>query len=364
MKMPKWLILAALCLLLTACASEAEVPTVATAPTAATVPATQPETQPETVPETEPPEEHFTLTFVGDCTLGSNPSNTYAQSGFVRTVGEDYDYPLKNVVDIFSADEATFANLEGALTDKGNATVKTHVFRGPTAYAQILTRGSVEFVSLANNHSMDYGQVGYDSTVDTLNSAGIPFVERDASRIFTTKNGLKIGVYGAVYYLLDAEDMVQEITAMREQGCDLVIYAPHWGVEGNYRPNETQTELGRMAIDAGADIVWGSHPHLLQPVEAYNDGWIFYSLGNFCFGGNGAPPDLDSAMLQLEVIRSADGTVRLGELTVIPVSISSVEKINNFQPTPYPEDSEEYLRVHSKLDGTWPIAHIPINKGI
>ena len=365
MRSLKWLpAAAALCLLLAACAPEEEAPTVTAVPTETTVAATEAETQPPTVPQTEPPEERFLLTFVGDCTLGSNPSNTYALSGFVRTVGEDYDYPLKNVVDIFSADEATFANLEGPLTDKGNPMKKSHVFRGPTAFVNILTRGSVDFVSLANNHAYDYGPKGYTSTVDTLTAAGIPFVERDASRIFTTPNGLTIGVYGAVYYKLDAEDMVQEITALREQGCDLVIYAPHWGIEGNYRPNETQMEYGRMAIDAGADIVWGSHPHLLQPVEAYNGGWIFYSLGNFCFGGNGGPPDLDSAILQLEVIRGADGTVRLGELSMIPVSISSVEKTNNFQPTPYPEDSEGYQRVISKLDGSWPVARIPINKGI
>ena len=317
-------------------------------------------TQAPTTAPTVPPEEHFQLTFVGDCTFGANPSNTYAGFGFPKTVGEDYKYPFRNVINWFENDECTFINLEGPLTDEGNPMQKKHAFRGPTAYVNIITENSVEAVSIANNHTMDYGQTGYTSTVTTLENAGIPFVERDGSCVFTTENGLTIGLYGAVYYVLDEAEITAGITALKEQGCDLVIFAPHWGVEGTYRPTAQQTRLGHAAIDAGADIVWGSHPHVLQPVESYSGGVIYYSMGNFSFGGNGYPRDYDTALLQQEVIRFSDGTVTLGELTIVPCNVSSVLDRNNFQPTPYESGSDGYERVMQKLDGSWTGPNLPI----
>ena len=347
--------------LLTGCAApaqEAEIAPVETTVIEITVPETTAE--PATVP-TEPSEERFLLTFVGDCTFGANPSNTYAGYGFPKTVGEDYGYPFRNVMDWFEKDEATFLNLEGPLTDTGNPMQKKHVFRGATAYVNILTENSVEVVTIANNHTMDYGQTGYDSTVATLMEAGIPFADRDSFTVFTTEKDLTIGLYGAVYYVLDEAEITARISELKEQvGCDLVIFAPHWGVEGSYRPTEAQRELAYAVIDAGADIVWGSHPHVLQPVEKYRDGMIYYSMGNFSFGGNGYPRDYDTALLQQEVIRAADGTVTLGELIIVPANVSSVQDRNNYQPTPYEPGSEGYQRVMQKLDGSWTGPNLPI----
>lgn len=339
------------------CGRSTAAPTAEPAPTAAAAPTLPAATEPlptETLPpETQPPEEHFLLTFAGDCTLGSNPVNYYAGYGFIKTVGEDYAYPFANVLDYFANDEFTMVNLEGALCDTGNPVAKRHVFRGPTAYTGILTENSVEAVTLANNHAMDYGQSGYDSTRAALDAAGVCYVERDSSNVITTRNGLTIGLYGAAYYYLDTEDMVSEVTAMRDQGVDLIIVAPHWGVEGTYRPTEEQQRFAHAAIDAGADIVFGSHPHVLQPIEAYNGGVILYSMGNFSFGGNGDPQDYDTALVQQEVIRDASGNVTLGQLTAVPACVSSIADRNNYQPTPYPAGSAEYDRVLSKLDGTF-----------
>lgn len=326
-----------------------------TRPPETTLPEAEPaETElPETTTGTQPQTERFVLTFAGDCTLGSSPSNYYAGCGFIKTVGEDPDFPFRNVRDYFENDNFTMVNLEGALCDEGNPVQKKHVFRGPTDYVNILTRGSVEAVTVANNHSMDYGQRGYDTTLATLEQAGIPYVERDSSRVITLDSGLTIGLYGAVYYCLDVADMESEIRAMKEQGVDLIIFAPHWGVEGTYCPTEEQVRVGHAAIDAGADIVFGTHPHVLQSIETYNGGVIFYSLGNFSFGGNSAPKDFDTALIQQEILRDADGTVRLGERTVVPACVSSVPGVNNYQPTPYEPGSEGYERVLAKLDGTW-----------
>lgn len=310
--------------------------------------------------ETEPVQERFLLTFVGDCTFGASPSNYYAGVGFIKTVGDDYGYPFRNVLSYFANDEATFVNLEGPLADSGNPMQKKHTFRGPTDYVKILTENSVEAVTLANNHSLDYGQKGYDSTVETLDNAGVPFAERDNSCVITTKNGLKVGLYGAVYYLLDVDVITSSLRSLKEAGCDLVIFAPHWGVEGTYHPTQAQVELAHAAIDAGADIVWGSHPHVLQPVEQYNGGVIYYSLGNFSFGGNGYPRDYDTALIQQEVIREPEGNITLGELFLVPANVSSVPDRNNYQPTPYKLGTESYERVLRKLDGTWDGPDLPI----
>ena len=351
-----------LALLLTGCGYAAPE---TTAPTAeAQVVTTQPTqvSQPETLPpETRPAEEHFLLTFAGDCTFGSNPTNYFADYGFIKTVGEDYAYPFANVIDYFTGDEFSMVNLEGPLCDEGNPMPKKHVFHGPTVYVNCLTENSIDAVTVANNHSMDYGASGYASTLAVLEQAGVPYVERESTAVVTTENGLTIGLYAAVYYKLDVEDMTAKIAALREQGVDLVIFAPHWGVEGTYRPTEEQERVGHAAIDAGADIVFGSHPHVLQPIEEYGGGILFYSLGNFSFGGNGAPRDYDTALVQQEVIRDGEGNVRLGQLTVVPASVSSVTGRNNFQPTPYEPGTEAYNRVLSKLDGTFSGGNLKID---
>ena len=142
------------------------------------------------------------------------------------------------------------------------------------------------------------------------------------------------------------EEMYRDL---KDQGCDLIIFAPHWGVDKTYVPTQEQMDVGYAAIDAGADIVWGSHPHALQPIEYYGDGVIFYSLGNFSFGGFTVPADFDTALLQQEILRDGDGNVSLGELTIVPCCISSIEGRNNYQPTPYEPNTEEYDRVLQKL---------------
>lgn len=314
--------------------------------TEATLPAT---TAPVTEAPTEPPEQRFLLTFVGDCTLGCTPEGYYAPVCFIKTVNGDYKYPFQNVLSYFENDEFTMVNLEGTLTKDGVRQQKSFTFLGPPDYVNILTENSVEAVTLANNHSWDFGEFGYITTKRTLDDAGIPYVETNDTAIFTTKNGLKIGVYGTVYYKMDMDDMLEGIAELKEQNVDLIVFAPHWGAEGYYYANEIQTEFAHAAIDAGADIVYGSHPHVLQPIETYGDGIICYSLGNFCFGGNSNPDDYDTVIFQQEVLRDAEGNVRLGETILTPSCLSSVEGRNNYQPTPYEPGSEDWMRVLSKL---------------
>lgn len=299
--------------------------------------------------------ERYVLSFAGDCTLGCNLNHTYNGYGFVKTVGEDYDYPFLNFKSYFESDDFTMVNLEGPLCVGGNPAVKEHVFRGSPEYVQILTGSSVEFASLANNHSSDYGTVGYAETKENLEAADISYVERDTSVVVTTESGLTIGIYGAVYYLMEEDVIRSEIATLRRMGVDLVIFAPHWGSENSYITTDEQVKLAHAAIDAGADIVFGTHPHVLQPIEEYNGGVIFYSLGNFVFGGNIYPKDFDTALVQQEIIRESDGSITLGDRTIVPASISSLADRNDYQPTPYEEGSEGYDRVMRKLSGTYTI---------
>lgn len=314
-----------------------------------------PETEPaatEATAPTEPTTQYYTLTFVGDCTLGSTVDDSYSPYSLVQTVGTDYGYPFRNVLDYFENDDFTMANLEVVLGNGGSASDKLFTFRGPAEFVQILTGSSVEAVTLANNHVLDFGKDGYNTTKKLLEDAQVSYVEKDSTRMFTTESGLVIGMYAASFDISKA-DMSSDIRQLRKDGAEIIVASMHWGEEGKYRPTADQVLFAKAAIDAGADIVYGHHPHVLQRIEKYNDGIIYFSLGNFSFGGNTYPRDMDSAVIQQQVIRDPDGSVRLGELTIIPCSISSMSGQNNFQPTPYPEASTAYDRVLSKLDGTF-----------
>ena len=341
-------------------------------PVMQTMPVTEPAvsetTVPETTlppetesPETEPQPERFLLSFAGDCTLGSDAYTYGSGDSFVGMVGENYSYPFQNVKAYFEIDDLTLVNLEGVFCDWGEILdpESRFNFRGPESYIHILTEGDIDWVHLANNHAMDYGLRALNITRELLDDAGIGYADKNSSVLMETESGLKVGIYSAQFNVY-IDDIKEEIADLRQQGAEVVIVSIHWGGEGKYKPFAHQITKAHTVIDAGADLIFGHHPHVLQPIEYYNDGVICYSLGNFSFGGNHFPSDLDSAILQQEIIREMDGNVRLGELTIIPVSCSSIPVQNNFQPTPYEEDSEGYARVLSKLNGSWDGANIRV----
>lgn len=328
--------------------------TQATDPTTQTTAAT---TEATTVP-TEPQPVRYVLTFAGDCTMG-NQKGASLTSGFIGTVGQNYDYPFADVIDYFKNDTATFINLEGPLTDSNYAEDKMFVFKGPKDYVNILTQNSVEFANVANNHSYDYGAQGYSDTVALLEEHGIAYADHKKYTIFEVADGLKIGVY-AVAGAYNTNGVAENIKAMKKAGADIIIASMHWGQEYYYVPNMDQVLIARAAIDAGADIVYGHHPHVLQKIEHYKDGVIFYSLGNFSFGGNSNPSDKDTAILQQEFIRHPDGTLEMGELTIIPCYVTGIlEYGNDYKPTPIPLiDEEAYQRVLTKLEGKFHLTNL------
>jgi len=319
--------------------AEAQEPTVSASPEATPV------------PTPEPTPQFFELSFVGDCTLASTSYNKKLAVSYENVVGDNYAYPFEKTLQYFSDDDFTFANLECALTTSTTSDNKNFCFRADPAYTQILTAGSVEFVTLGNNHVLDYGEQGYADTKAALDSAGIGYAGRDEWRIYETASGLKIGVYAASFG--NTQQIKDGVVALKAAGAEFVIAALHWGDEGSYDVNDLQREQGHAAVDAGADLVIGSHPHTLQPAEEYNGKYIYYSMGNWSFGGNTAPRDPDTIILKLTVEKDINGAVSVTGREHIPCACTGVVGGNNYQPVPYEIGSEQYIRTLSKIDGTF-----------
>ena len=294
----------------------------------------------------------LTLSVVGDCTLGTDETFDYDTS--LNAYYENYgaDYFLQNVKDIFSTDDLTIANFEGTLTDSDEREDKTFAFKAPASYASILTGGSVEAVNTANNHSHDYGDQSFDDTLAALDDAGIVHFGYDETAVMDVK-GIKVGLVG-IYELYDHLEREQQlkdnIAKVKADGAQLIVVIFHWGNETETVPDSNQTTLGRIAIDEGADLVCGHHPHVLQGIETYKDRNIVYSLGNFCFGGNSSPSDMDTMIYQQTFTIDADGVKKDNVTNIIPCSISSAayDGYNNYQPTP--AEGDEATRILGKIN--------------
>lgn len=294
----------------------------------------------------------LTLSVVGDCTLGTDETFDYDTS--LNAYYENYgaDYFLQNVKDIFSTDDLTIANFEGTLTDSDEREDKTFAFKAPASYASILTGGSVEAVNTANNHSHDYGEQSFNDTLAALDDAGIVHFGYDETAVMDVK-GIKVGLVG-IYELYDHLEREQQlkdnIAKVKADGAQLIVVIFHWGNETETIPDSNQTTLGRIAIDEGADLVCGHHPHVLQGIETYKDRNIVYSLGNFCFGGNSSPSDMDTMIYQQTFTIDADGVKKDNVTNIIPCSISSAayDGYNNYQPTP--AEGDEATRILGKIN--------------
>ena len=282
-----------------------------------------------------------TVSAVGDCTLGTDESFNTSTSFNAYEAMNGTSYFFQNVRSILEADDATFANFEGTLTTETARESKEYAFKGDPSYTQILTDGSIDVVTLANNHSSDYGAKSLTDTEEALDAAGIDYCIGDKIAVKEV-NGIQTAFIG-IYVLNDGmareEQVKQTIAAAKQQGAKLVIVAFHWGTEKAAEPDETQKSLAHTAIDCGADLVVGHHPHVLQAIEYYKGKYIAYSLGNFCFGGNSAPSDMDTMIFQQTFTIEKGEVQAAAAATVVPCSISSTAGYNDYQPTPTEGDA-------------------------
>ena len=306
---------------------------------------TQSDSQKNPVLPTDPVS--FTVSVVGDCTLGTDENFDYDTSLNA--------YFFRNVKDIFSADDLTIANFEGTLTDSEEREEKQFAFKAPAEFSSILSDGAVEAVTLANNHSHDYGEQGFADTLAALDQEGITHFGYDETAVIEVK-GIKVGLVG-IYELKDhldrTEQLKQNIAKVKEQGAVITIVIFHWGNEKEEIPDSNQTTLGRLAIDEGADLVCGHHPHVLQGIEEYKGKNIVYSLGNFCFGGNSYPSDMDTMIFQQTFTVDKNGVKADNVTNVIPCSISSEYDYNNYQPTPAQGDEADRILAKIQERSSW-----------
>lgn len=291
----------------------------------------------------------LTVSVVGDCTLGTDENFDYDTSlnAYFESYGKEYFF--QNVKSIFEADDLTIANNEGTFTESYDREDKTFAFKAPASFAGIYSCSSVEAVNTANNHSHDYGEQSFQDTMDALDAEGIVHFGYDETAVMDVK-GVKVGLIG-IYELNDHLERKQQlednINKVKDEGAELVIVIFHWGNEKETVPDSNQTTLGRLAIDLGADLVCGHHPHVLQGVEEYKGKNIVYSLGNFCFGGNSSPSDMDTMIFQQTFTITNDGVQDDNVTNIIPCSISSASDYNNCQPTP--AEGDEKTRIMEKI---------------
>ncbi|MDD3214662.1 MAG: CapA family protein, partial [Eubacteriales bacterium] len=268
------------------------------------------------------------LTFGGDCTLGGEASGARR---FARTIQKSGDeYPLANLLPLFSGDDFTMVNLEGVLSSrKLKKAEKTFNFIGKPEYADILTQGGVECVTLANNHAMDYGEAGKRDTVSVLDSAGLMYCD-DTYVTVLEKDGIRIG-FTASGLAFDADAYLAQAAVLNAVGCTAIVHTMHMGVEYADTLSAAQIRTAEYLAEHGAALVVGHHPHVAQGLAVYGDTVVAYSLGNLVFGGNVDPSDYDACVLQAELCFT-DGALAGEQVTLWPVSVSGSDRRNDYQP--------------------------------
>ena len=310
----------------------------------------------------------ITLTFAGDVTLGGEAKLVGEPGSFAQVYEKNgREYFLKNFAGFFAEDDLTVINLEGVLSDKNLSPVAAgklgeYFFKGKTEYVNVLTAASVEAASIANNHIFDYGEVGLKDTIATLENAGIEWFgtrarhTTDTERFFFyEKDGVTICLMSLYWddYLQGQKDgcgafLSDEIARIKKEGeADAVIAILHGGQEYGRHATVPQKVFTKMAFAAGADLVICHHAHVVMGMDIIGNRSAFYSLGNFCFGGNrnayqkngksvqdAAPALVVRAVLTFE----DDGTYKGQQMTLYPVQTTSIDRpvdSTEIQPNDY-----------------------------
>lgn len=283
----------------------------------------------------EEDEEHITITFGGDVVLGGREAYYGLEDGlpaYLRKKG--MGWPFAALQSLFSKDDLTVVNLECVLKDDGRNEdiTKAWRFRGLTEYVQALEEGHIDLVNIANNHTVDYGEEGYRSTLQTLEDR-IPYCG-NGYNIILEIGGHLFGFGGCreTNYCLNPDIIGTDIRELKEKGAEYIIYQCHWGTEYEENHNALQEAMARACYRAGADLVVGHHPHVVQGVDWIDGMPVVYSLGNLVFGGTLRLTTYDAMLLQVKIYPEREDHQM--ELNLIPVltSSSSGSRVNDYQP--------------------------------
>lgn len=288
------------------------------------------------------------LTFVGDVIMASKVEDILKQKG--------YDYPYTNVKDFLTKADFTIANLESPITTRGSVQSKEYVYRSSPEALPPLKQAGVDIVNLANNHVMDYGTEGLLDTMQLLDQEGIKRVGAGKDNVeayqpvMVEKDGVKIAVFGFSRVVPEASwkaapghpgvaetysyKLPVEAIEKAKASADLVVVVAHWGVERDDNPDKNQKELAHRYIDAGADLVIGGHPHVLQGFEQYKGKWIAYSLGNFIFTTNDTPKTWETVILEAACTKDKSCNIHLVPIltkAALPTPMNEVDGAKLFQ---------------------------------
>lgn len=291
------------------------------------------------VAETEPEDPVVHLLFSGDIYFSSHVLTAYDNAGGIHGVLDEAYRDEISRADIY------MANQEFPFSDRGTpAPDKQFTFRVPPERVSMMHELGIDIVTIANNHTLDYGTDALVDTCTTLENAGIPYVGAGAnmdrakqletievrgrtigflaaSRVYPDTSWVANSKKPGMVSGYDPSILLKEIEAAGEY-CDYLVVYMHWGIERDEKPQEYQRTLGRQLIDAGADLVIGSHPHVLQGIEYYQGKPIVYSLGNFIFGSSipktallRADVDLEQNQVNLSLVPGTSGAGFTKELT-------------------------------------------------
>ena len=313
-----------------------------------------PELSAESVPDVKPVtsrKDTALLSFIGDCSIGDGFRTIKAENSYHSVVArEGYGWPFSLVKEYLASDDLTVANLEVVLTERNQHKDIMYPLRAAPDHVNILLEGSIEVVNTVNNHCWDYLRNGYVDSLAVLDNAGIGhfgsvyYTKKDGfdDLLVRDVNGIRFGFVGITYpQSSDTKNVIRRIEKLKEEdGCDVVIVSLHWGRETFMKQESSQEALARTLIDGGADVIYGHHPHVLQPITFYRGKPIMFSTGNFTFGTM-SKVDPHTGIFRF-TYRKADGRVLLSEIEVIPCQTSGAGDYRPFVQTDETERAKTF----------------------
>lgn len=306
----------------------------------------------------EPVIPSVTLTFGGDIMLDRG-----VERSVEKNFAGDFFELFKNVAPILQNDDISFANLEGPVSDLGRNVGSIYSFRMNPVVLPVLKNAGIDIVSFANNHVGDYSKVAFDDTIQLLEKnniamAGAGTNYSDAKNpTIIEKNDMRIGYLAftdvgpnwlsakeeSSGILLASDPNFSQIISEAKINVDVLVVSVHWGDE--YKPhNKRQAELAHLAIDAGADIIAGHHPHVAQDIEIYKDKLIIYSMGNFIFDQYFSEETMQGLIVQLKV--NKNGVIsNIKEYTSHLSKQYAIEKLTEKNPTEKINSTETEINI-------------------
>ncbi|MEK7542154.1 MAG: CapA family protein [Patescibacteria group bacterium] len=258
----------------------------------------------------------ITLLFAGDIILDRGVEWQ------IQKNGGNWHWPFLKVADTLQKADLAFANLESQISDKGHNVGSIYSFRADPQSVEGLVYAGFDVLSVVNNHSFDYTKEAFEDSIARIQKAGIAPLAQNL--VIREVESTKIGFLAysnfpgpALVNWDNFPEVIQDIQNAKSQ-VDILVVSLHAGVEYAKEPDEFQNAFAQDAIDAGADLIVGHHPHVVQPLEQYKQGWITYSLGNFVFDQDFSKETMAGAMLKVIVEDK-----KIKEVSLLPTKINS-----------------------------------------